>query len=185
MRTCVNFYLLFAAAQPSLQAQFALSPGASRHAQKPTSITAAAQPLIRLPAIKFGPFHLSSSALGSHPTCDTSSTPTAAQRQPCGTPSPLETQSHLPPSVTRAAQQQEQPKTIPSRKPSTESPSNGSNKALARSVHKKSVEKERVVIKGRKRRHVNPIVARHLSHHPGRIALHLMQKKTVNDTKVP
>jgi len=97
-----------------LQAQSGASPSASKQVQKPTSVPAAAQPVIRSPAIKFGPFQPSSSGPGSHPTCETSSTPTAAQGQSCGTSSPLETESRLPPPVTRATNKEVPPKSIPS-----------------------------------------------------------------------
>uniref|UniRef100_A0A7C9ENF7 Uncharacterized protein n=1 Tax=Opuntia streptacantha TaxID=393608 RepID=A0A7C9ENF7_OPUST len=77
MTTCVNCYLLFAASQPSLQAQSSSSPGALRQVKKPTSNPNVAKPLIRPSTIKFGPFQQSSSRQGSQPTCETSSTPTA------------------------------------------------------------------------------------------------------------
>jgi len=97
-----------------LQAQSGASPSASKQVQKPTSIPAATQLLIRAPAIKFGPFQLSSSGQGSHPTYETSSTPTAAQGQPCRTSSPSQMESHLPSPVTRATNKEVPPKSIPS-----------------------------------------------------------------------
>jgi len=96
-----------------MQAQSGSSFTALRQVQKPTSSPAAAKPLIRPPTIKFGPFQPSSSSQGSHPTCETSSTTTAGQVHPCGTSSPSETESHLPPPITRAANKEVQPKSTP------------------------------------------------------------------------
>ena len=156
MTTCVNCYLLFAASQPSLQAQSGSSPSASRQVKKPTSNPTVAKPLIRPSTIKFGPFQPSSSGQGSQPTCETSSTPTAAQVQPPTTSSPSQTESHLPPPVTRAANEEMQPQSTLSRQASTECPLNGSNEALTRSVHNKSVEKVKGGNQGKKKKARKP-----------------------------
>jgi len=139
-----------------MQAQSGSYPTALRQVQKPTSSHVAAKPLIRPPTIKFGPFQPSSSGQGSHPTCETSSTHTAAQVQPCGTSSPSETESHLPPPVTRAANKELQPKSTPSRQARTECPSNASNEALARSIHKKFTEKVKGGNQGKKKKARKP-----------------------------
>jgi len=153
---CVNCYLLFAASQPSLQAQSGSSPSALRQVKKPTSNPAVAKPLIRPYTIKFGPFQQSSSRQGSQHSCETSSTPTAAQVQPPTTSSPSQTESHLPPPVTRAANEEMQPQSTLSRQASTECPSKGSNEALARSVHKKFVEKGKGGNQGNKKKECKP-----------------------------
>jgi len=63
----------------------------------------------------------------------------------------------------------------PSRQASIESPSNGSNEALARSAQKKYVEKGKGFAQGRKRNYIDLTTAHHLNH-LGMIALNLMPK---------